>query len=356
MSSLRKLLKYYRNIQYLIFRRYKDGVMSPGSINCVTPKVFEGDVVHPCVRYIEQGFNGHKWWMAYTPYYGSNAKIENPILCYGDSEDCNPPHEWHICFEIEAAHDSGYNSDPFIIFHGNKLHIFWRENDTPNIIKEGYHHATLHRSYDNNGHLSDKEIVIGEPSLYEDRETCPAIFFETGKWKAYGMHLRFKNEKIQTLSNAKVKNIINKIVTATSILGIYSQQSVKGISLWESDFPDMPFIYCGDIKFLNCNKLYKPWHMDIFEYKGEQYAVIQSNQCNADILLAKRTITGDLKIFKKPLLTANDIGMTGIYKACACVVDETFFLYYTAQNYNQRELNQLFVTKQLFSDVLSKVS
>ena len=81
--NARYLLKQYRKFQYWVCKRFHYGIMSPGVFCSHTPYEEEfnhGDGVHPCVRYIPEGYLGHKWWMVYTPYYASNDKTENAIL------------------------------------------------------------------------------------------------------------------------------------------------------------------------------------------------------------------------------------------------------------------------------------
>ena len=43
---------------------------------------FDGsnEFTHPSVLYFEKGFNGYKYWMAYTPYHNCNVNIENPCI------------------------------------------------------------------------------------------------------------------------------------------------------------------------------------------------------------------------------------------------------------------------------------
>lgn len=47
---------------------------------------------HPSIVYIPEGWNGHKYWMATTPYPQSMGVFENPCIYYGDEDsDGNPP-------------------------------------------------------------------------------------------------------------------------------------------------------------------------------------------------------------------------------------------------------------------------
>ena len=133
---LRKLLSYYRKIQYLVYKRSEHGVMSPGTEVLLEPYKYEenhGDVVHPCVRFIPDGFEGYKWWMVYTPYYEANAMIENPILCYSEEMDENKaPIEWKVYCIVNEKPQDGYNSDPTLLYDNGQLFVYWRENIVEN--------------------------------------------------------------------------------------------------------------------------------------------------------------------------------------------------------------------------------
>lgn len=112
------------------------GVLHPGSlcsINNLPPEKSNthGDVVHPCVRFVEKGFEGHQWWMIYTPYYDSISAMENPILCYADSEKGKAPTAWTYYCTIREQPVSGYNSDPTMLFSNDNLYVFWRVTAQP---------------------------------------------------------------------------------------------------------------------------------------------------------------------------------------------------------------------------------
>ena len=127
MSFTRNILSLYRKLQYKICGRSKYGTMSPGALCTHTPfeeEINHGDVVHPCVRYIPEGYLGHKWWMIYTPYYKSNDKTENPILCYGDNETNVPPTHWIVAYQVQGQPTKGYNSDPALLYADKKLYAF----------------------------------------------------------------------------------------------------------------------------------------------------------------------------------------------------------------------------------------
>ena len=96
--------------------------------------------------------------------------------------------------------------------------------------------------------------------------------------------------------------------------------------------------------------------MDFFDWQGKRYAIVQTNQSNADLCLAVSEDKENFKFLKKPLITNASIGKIGIYKPCAGVTsDGTFYLYYTAQDFNNRALDRLYLTKMEFDSLLSQI-
>ena len=95
--------------------------------------------------------------------------------------------------------------------------------------------------------------------------------------------------------------------------------------------------------------------MDFFDYDRKRYAVVQSNMCNADIVLAWSDDNRHFSFYPKPLITNKSIGRLGIYKPCAFVLNGNFYLFYTAQDKDNRALNKLYMTQMDFDELISKI-
>ena len=69
--------------------------------------------IHPKVLYIENGFGGHRFWMAYTPYPWYIDRFENPCVAYSDDGYAwtnikgNP---------VDDPHGDGYDSDTHLVY------------------------------------------------------------------------------------------------------------------------------------------------------------------------------------------------------------------------------------------------
>lgn len=79
---------------------------------------------HPSVEYFPRGWNGYKYWMAYTPYPGTDN--ENPVIV--SSMD---GYKWvkpsGLSNPISPTPETGYNSDTELVYApGNKLYCYWR--------------------------------------------------------------------------------------------------------------------------------------------------------------------------------------------------------------------------------------
>lgn len=354
MSLSRKIINIYRRVQYAVCGRAMYGMMNPGVPCHIEPfkmEVNHGDVVHPCVSYIPEGYESHRWWLVYTPYYGADASMENPILCYAESNEPVPPTEWKVYCEVAAKPSKGYNSDPTLLYTNGHLYVFWREYGTPACEESGHEVATF-GGIVKDGAIMDKfGPVVWSDDAEIDPEVCPTFMEKDGGYVCYAMHLKFHSKWIKRQSPS-VRSLLNKIMGVCDLLGIGSQQKSYGIAIWKSESIEQPFKYQETVKFRHCNILYRPWHMDFFEYEGRYYAIVQTNQCNADLSLAWSDDGRTYTFYKKPLMTNATIGKLGIYKPCAGIENGVFYLYYTAQDLDNRSQNKLYVTKTAFKELL----
>lgn len=356
---VREVLNIYRLIQYAITGRSRSAVMQAGVKVTVEPfRIDEnhGDIVHPCIRYIKEGFEGYKWWMVYTPYYNADASIENPILCYSDSQDSVPPTEWKFYCLVNEKPVDGYNSDPNLLYHNGRLYVYWRENILTNRQRYTYSRATFCAIVGNKTVRKLETPILVAEQEHEDPECCPTFMVsENGELHAYAMHLQFFSPKVRNMRQPWSK-LLTQVINVLDLLGAYSQQKSFGIAIWRgSKDASEKCQYDKTVQFVNKNNLWRPWHMDFFDYEGRRYAIVQTNMCNADIALAWSNDQEHFIFFPKPLITNYSIDKLGIYKPTALVIDGIFYLYYTAQDKENRALNKLYMTKMSFSKLIESL-
>ena len=357
MAFLRSLLNSYRKVQYATFGRPVLGELCPGVPCRIEPfkaEINHGDVVHPCVRYISDGYEGHCWWMVYTPYYGADASMENPILCYAESNEPVPPVEWKVYGEVKGKPEKGYNSDPVLLYTKEKLYVFWREYQTPTVLAAGHQVGTFGGIVKDGGIVNEFGPVVWSDDAEIDPEVSPTFIEKDGKYICYAMHLKFHSKRLKR-QRPLLQNVLTKIITISELLGFGGQQKSFGIARWESENIEKPFHYVDTVKFKNCNALYRPWHMDFFEHQHRLHAIVQTNQMNADLCLAYSDDYKNFTFFGKPLITNTTIGKLGIYKPTAGVIEDKFYLYYTAEDMDNRALNKIYKAEMDFEQLIKAV-
>lgn len=95
-----------------------------------------GQLVHPDVAVFPDGFAGHDFWLAATPYPNGNANLENPSVFTDDERRWTVPP--HVSNPLVAAPPSpAHNSDPDLVFDpsSNRLRLYYRltEDDADDI-------------------------------------------------------------------------------------------------------------------------------------------------------------------------------------------------------------------------------
>lgn len=351
----------FRRFLYRLYDRPIEGVLQPGILCKVedpTSDVTHEDVIHPCVRYIEEGFEGHHWWMVYTPLYGWNDKLENPRVCYADAEKGKEPTEWNFYCNIKDCPTIGYNSDPTMLYKDGKLYIFWRECHTPRTKELGCFYAVV------GCYVIGKTITylsnaqMEEQNLYVDKEVCPTMIESNGKIRAYSLHQRYEPSFIHLFPKPILK-VVLRLLDLSNVFRLYSRIKCRGIAIWRGEVEDS-YQYVKTIKIDGVSRLYQPWHMDLFESTSDDmnrslYAVVQSNEKFADLCLAWSEDGERFCLCNLPLISGCSRGMKGLYKPTAQVVNGVFYMYYTIQDAENESQHRLFVTSMSWKDLTRKM-
>lgn len=356
----------YRHFLYKLYNLPTKGIMSSGTpcnIDDPTMDITHGDVVHPCVRYFKEGYEGHQWWMVYTPLYAGQDSLENPRLYYADVEEGKTPVDWIFYCIIKERPEQGYNSDPTMLLKDGKLFIFWRECKTPITREFGCSHATMGCYVENKIITYLEKPLMMEDNPSDDKEVCPTIIMTKDTYKAYAMHLSTPTPKFIQRLPSRIGSFIYRhhFLAIAEGLGFYDSAKSRGIAIWEGYSLEKTFHYSKTVPFKNVSRLYQPWHMDFFtsdssEKQDKLYAIVQSSIKFADICLAWSDDDEQFSFFKKPLLTSKNIGMSGLYKPTALVVNGKFYLFYTARDINDHHLNRLFVASIDWIELLNTIT
>lgn len=86
-----------------------------------------GQLVHPDVAVFPDGFAGHDFWLAATPYPNGNANLENPSVFTDDDRRWVVPPQVRNPL-VAAPQSPAHNSDPDLVFDpsSNRLRMYYR--------------------------------------------------------------------------------------------------------------------------------------------------------------------------------------------------------------------------------------
>lgn len=293
------------------------------------PNRYFNDLIHPCVRYLERGFAGHKWWMIATPYRGYDASIENPILFYGLGEsDSEPPTEWiHTTVVEETPKNGGYNSDPCLFFDDdNGLWIFWRANFTKELQDNKCARATLGVYTKDGYNFYNRKIFAKEILSNEDREMCPIVVKFDDKILMYACHHQFTPERIPI-----------------------------GLTIWElgdNNLRDSVFKIKSEVKPVY-KKGFDFWHFDVFKYKEKYYCVVTPEKAD-EVLLGRSDDGVNFYFWDTPLISTIGSGRTYFYKPSAMVLNGVFYLWTSVREIGITPVTNRLWMSQMEMDVLLK--
>ena len=274
---------------------------------------YHNDVLHPCVRYIPEGFNNHQWWMVQSPWYQCNDQIENPILFYGDTEiDGTPPLHWHFADVVIDTHTQGYNSDPTLHYSHDTLTVVWREFQTPKTKGLGYNSALYAITYDHLFNKSVPKVLIGEPSKVHLTDLSPCIN---------------KQGDIYTIDYQIDHSVLwlpHKIISKLSRIFKYpvTWDKTQGVIIYAKTNNTYHPIETLTFK---CKKKIIPWHFELLEYNKKEFYIIYCRHTQ-NLYLGIRQ-GNYIHINPRPLYSNTQPLNT--YKAGGIIINDILYLYYT---------------------------
>jgi hypothetical protein len=150
-----------------------------------TPVPYFGDeIVHPDIYFNAAGWNGHRYWMAATPYEASNSDYENPSIYYSDDGEtwATPP---GLTNPIVGKPAYGYNSDTDLVDgHDGRLYLFYRVVDN---VNGG---AEIWVTSSGTAASWSTPVKVLEPDPAEEFATSQAVIFTGSTWVMYYVDAR----------------------------------------------------------------------------------------------------------------------------------------------------------------------
>lgn len=202
------------------------------------PCYFGDEAVHPSVVYFADRWNGYKYWMAFTPYEGTDNQYENPSIVASD-DGLNWVVPAGLTNPIEPALGGGaYNSDPTLFLDKDKktLNIVYRQYGA--VGKPTDERLYLKSSTDGIN-WTPIQLVLASDSTYS-RPVAPSIMWNGKEYVMFYVDIVPSPRKIMIRKSSD-------LFTWTT-----AQELVV--------FTDT---------------LINPWHCDVTFYKGNYYMLCQ---------------------------------------------------------------------------------
>lgn len=136
---------------------------TPASITTYTGG---NEVVHPSVIHFPNGWNGYRYWMAYTPLDGGDSQYENPCLAVSDDGDTwVTPAGLTNPLDPNPGIPNHYNSDTNIsMLPDGRMMLLWRLNSPAG--------RTIFGSTSRDGITWTPKVVLREPDTNKVLAPC----------------------------------------------------------------------------------------------------------------------------------------------------------------------------------------
>lgn len=300
-------------------------------VRTIQPEKYHNDCLHPCIRYDAKS---GMYFMAQSPDYGWNNKVENPMFYKSDDYM-----HWTECQLLTDTPKTGYNSDPNIYIEGNMVFFLWRECHTPLCDSLGCVNATV-GGWIENGKLEKKHVLCMNNSHEGDKEQCPILIKYDGAYYIYGAWYQYeplrKNKGIAIWKSESLDNPKFDLVETIPFESVYTVDKKLNIPL------------LGHVLYIPKPLKHDMWHFDLFEYAGKLYMVSVAEKGD-NIMLSVAEDWRLFKTFRKPLVnnhyTENYSGYRQyFYKPTAFVKDDELHVFYTANAKDDPARNQLYHT------------
>ncbi|MCR5449973.1 MAG: hypothetical protein K6F23_11355 [Solobacterium sp.] len=258
--------------------------------------------IHPKVLYIEEGFGGHQFWMAYTPYPWYIDRFENPCIAYSDDG-----YTWKNIGgnPVDDPKGSGYDSDTHLVYRKDTglLECWYRYvTDTS---KRPVRELICRRTSSDGIRWSDEEVMIDNSTGDYVEFVSPALIWDTDHYDIW----------------------VIQIVEDRNIMVRYRMNEDKTIQR----IGEISLKYISDT-----GEAFKPWHIDVIRDDEQYIFLIMCKQ-----LEGKKqwplfiTDTVDLENYSSPVMVlhGSENGWDhDIYRSSIVKVKDEYRIYYSAMS------------------------
>lgn len=285
---------------------------------------------HPSIVYKAEGWNGHKYWLATTPYPHIAGVFENACIYYGDEDESgNPP---RIFTPISGTVSGDYTmvDNPIVKVPNNST-----TNSDPDLWLDSVNDVLWMISRENSN-----EYAVYSQKTIDGQAWTPRGNRDTGfLWKKGVGDLVDKPEFLSP-AILKVGNRI-RVYSLSGTGGIYSvnDELNKGRCWGLYVMEGTTLEGAGDFSFISKAAIIgkagiEPWHMDMFvDSRTNYYYMICSATNNltntVDVYLAESKDGWNFYLFSKPLISG---GYYNYRPTATLRADNSLVVYFSVTN------------------------
>ena len=261
--------------------------------------------VHPKVLFFKEGFGGHKFWMAYTPFPWYIDCYENPCIAF--SED---GYNWTNIADnpIDDPHKDGYDSDTHLVYREDieRLECWYRY--VGNYKKPPVTERILRRTSKDGISWSEPELIYENTSGEYARLMSPSILWDGSKYQIWVIN-KYNDFSIDLYDWQENKRSF-ELVQRTRLSCVATGDSTK----------------------------YKPWHLDVIRERNELVFLIMCKEEKGSgtrrwDLFMTGSINGTDFTTPELVLHGSEQGWDrNIYRASLVNVEGEYRIYYSALN------------------------
>lgn len=244
------------------------------------------EITHPdVVDAGVDGWNGYRYWLAATPYDGTDTSIENPsIWCSTDGDAWVVP--TGATNPVIATPASGYNSDTDLVLDGDTLHLFWRTYGNGGAgAEEQIKHAS---STDGVNWGAATAVVENDETVR--RPLSPAVVkCSDGTWRMWAIDILPDALRHKTL-------------------------------MWTASAAEGPWTGPTECDMVSPTGSKQLWHLDVAERDGRYWALVnvtdRDTSGGGQLYVASSDDAVTWEMFERPTLVGTGGWDQSIYRAC----------------------------------------
>ena len=270
------------------------------------------DAYHPSVVHISNGWNGHRFWMAQTPYSVGHiepyqSRFELPCILYSDDGvkwtpiPDNPVDN----LSIKDIEEQNYLSDPHLILKNGVLELYYRYTILTDKQLLGNKTLLLRKTSRNGFDWSDREIIADlrdadDVLIWGDQIISPAVIWKDNLYYCW---------YVDASSYIRERHV--RMTTSTD--GIHWSKNVL-CNLHDADII--------------------PWHLDM-QYYDDRFQMLLfdiNNQILAHYSSCDAITFTDCRILLRPSHKIRDYYSNSVYRASSVKAKGSIYLYISGHN------------------------